>query len=122
MIFSWSEYQQILPDYYLPIQLRDIKYWDGSVGASCQSVTRRIDLSSPYVSSQYSAASCTFDTYTLRTLFWVTVLWIGLHLLLISRNSMWWEVGACFLLAAGCLQMQYLRFVAVYIAPMVFSH
>lgn len=95
MIFSWSEYQQILPDYYLPQQLGGTSNIGTALWGHLVSPSRGVLIYSPYLFLSILGSLVYIRQLYRQPLFWVTVLWIGLHLLLISRNSMWWG-GGCF--------------------------
>lgn len=95
IFFSWSEYQQMLPDYYLPQQLGATAAIGTALRGHLVSPSRGVLIYSPYLFLSIFGSLVFIRQLYRRPLFWLAVLWIGAHLLLISRNSMWWG-GGCF--------------------------
>jgi hypothetical protein len=95
MVFSWMEYGQFLPDYYLPQQLGEPPDVLTAIWGHLFSPSRGLFIYSPHLLLPLFGSLVFIRRLYRQLLFWIAVLWLGLHLMLISRNSMWWG-GGCF--------------------------
>ena len=93
--FSWHEYRQLLPDYYLPQQLGAAANVWTALRGHLVSPSRGVLVYSPHLLVTLFACGWLFGRLWREPLFWFAAAWIAGHLALIAKNSMWWG-GGCF--------------------------
>ncbi len=89
--WSWLEYGQMLPAYYTQSNRFGLTstFWLGLYG-SLLSPSRGILVFSPFFVMVAVGVVLCFRFLKTQALFWLTVSWFGLHVLLISSWDMWW--------------------------------
>lgn len=93
VLFSWMEYRQVLPDYYLSEQLGVSKPLLEAVYGILLSPARGLLVYIPYLIVPLIGAIYFFKQLSRSSLFWVSLGWFILHLVLISKNELWWGGG-----------------------------
>ena len=89
-LFSWVEYKQILPPYYLSDRLSGSStFWVAAYG-NLFSPARGILVYSPYLILTLLGSICFFRQLYSEPLFWVAASWLILHLTAISLFPHWW--------------------------------
>ncbi len=95
ILFSVLEYKQILPDYYLPGQLgHSHEFWTAVYG-HLFSPARGLLVYSPYLFLTFIGVLYGLKLFHNKLLVGLFLIWIILHLILISKNEMWWG-GGCY--------------------------
>lgn len=90
VVFSWREFGQPLPDYYLPRRIADTGSFWTAVYGNLLSPARGILIFSPFLGVIAVAAVFLARGIVRRTWFWLGLLWFTLHLVSISRFPHWW--------------------------------
>ena len=90
VLFSLREYQQVLPDYYLPSKLGPNAgtFWL-AMYANLVSPGRGILVYSPYLLLTFIGAICFCKRLVRKPFFWIAVGWFGAHFIVMARNFMW---------------------------------
>jgi hypothetical protein len=90
VLFSLREYQQVLPDYYLPSKLGPNAgtFWLAMYG-NLVSPGRGILVYSPYLLLTFIGAICFCKRLVRKPFFWIAVGWFGAHFIVMARNFMW---------------------------------
>lgn len=94
VLFSWREYHQLLPDYYLPSRLSQTEtFWIALYG-NFFSPSRGVLIFSPYLLLTLLAGLFSLKRLTNHDLFWVALFWTLFHTIAISRFPIWWGGGS----------------------------
>ena len=91
IVFSWKEYHQVLPDYYLLSKLGPSggNFWLAVYG-NVLSPMRGILIYSPFLLFPLLGSLRYFTRLRRIPLYWLSLGWFAAHLAVISRNFMWW--------------------------------
>ena len=89
-LFSWVEYKQVLPPYYLPDRLSGSSTFWVAIYGNLFSPARGILVYSPYLILTLLGSIYFFRQLYSDPLFWVVASWIILHLIAISLFPHWW--------------------------------
>jgi hypothetical protein len=87
--FSWSEFHQLLPDYYLPKRLDSNTFWLAVYG-NLASPARGLFVYSPFLLLPAAASIWWWRKYPPLRLELALVIWPALHLIAISKFPHWW--------------------------------
>ena len=93
IVFSWIEYKQYLPDYYLSKQLgaRSTFWW--AMYGHLVSPSKGLLILSPYLIVPIIGGISRFRHISRSLLFWLAGSWLCLHWIVISRNEAWYGGG-----------------------------
>jgi len=92
--FSWHEYHQFLPDYYLPKRLDGSTFWLAMYG-NLASPARGLFVYSPFLLLPTLASFWWWRKYPEYRLELAIAIWPALHLIAISKFPHWWA-GYCY--------------------------
>lgn len=90
--FSWSEFGQLLPSYYLPERLQDNEAFWLAVYANLASPGRGVLVYSPFLLAVGTGLVLVARRNKIwrEPLLWLALLWIALHLVSVSQLWRWW--------------------------------
>lgn len=89
ILFSWHEFGQWLPDYYIPKRLSNPNYWTAFYG-NLLSPARGIFVFSPFLFVFFLRPKKTITILRKNYLSMIFLGWVILHLITISKFPHWW--------------------------------
>lgn len=90
VLFSWFEFQQLLPDYYLPSRLSQTSTFWLALYGNFFSPSRGVLIFSPYLLLTPVGILLGLKKLARQSLFWAALFWTLLHAIAISRFPGWW--------------------------------
>lgn len=95
VLFSWFEYHQVLPDYYLLSKLGPAsKHYYEALYGNLISPSRGVFVQSPYLILTVIGLLVFFRRLYRNALLWMALAWFALHLAIISRNVIWTGIAS----------------------------
>jgi len=89
ILFSLSEFNQLLPDYYLPKRLSSETFWTALYG-NLFSPARGLFIFSPFLFIFFLNPKGTYKVFKDDKTLLIIAAWIVLHLIVISKFPHWW--------------------------------
>jgi hypothetical protein len=89
-LWSWREFGQVLPDYYLPRRISEPNHFWTAVYGNLLSPSRGVLIHSPFLILIALMAIGVWREIARRRLFWLGILWFVIHLGTVSRFPHWW--------------------------------
>lgn len=90
VLFSQSEFGQVLPSYYLPSRLKDNEAFWTALYANLASPGRGILVYSPFLLAVLAGLALVLRQIWRQPLLWLALAWIVLHLVSVSQLWRWW--------------------------------
>lgn len=88
-IYSIKEFNQLLPDYYIPKSFAGLNFWTALFG-NLFSPARGLFVFSPFLLLLLINIRTTYDIFKKNKLLVIIIFWIILHLIIISKFDHWW--------------------------------
>ncbi len=88
--FNWLEFGRFLPTYYTPDTHLTNSSWLVGIYGNLLSPSRGLLIFSPFLILVLVGVGVFISYLRHITLFWMSVIWVLLHLFITSANSLWW--------------------------------